>query len=84
MTDNNRRDGGGFLAATLIGALCGAAAVFFLNEDTREKARKKINQAVSSGEDEVARLKREVIKLKADLKKRAAQNLKKANQKLSS
>lgn len=84
MTNNNRRDGGSFLTATLIGALCGAAAVFFLNEDNREKARKKINQAISSGEDEVARLKREALKLKADLKKRTAQKLEKTNQKLSS
>jgi len=81
---NNNRDGGGFLVATLIGALAGAAAVIFLNEDTREKARKKINQVVSSGEDEIVRLKGEVIKLKTDLKKKTAQELKKASQKLSS
>jgi gas vesicle protein len=83
MTSNNR-DGGGFLAATLIGALAGAAAVIFLNEDTRKKAREKINQVVSSGEDEVVRLKREILKLKTDLKKKTAQELKKASQKLSS
>lgn len=80
----NNRNGGGFLTAAILGALAGAAAIIFLNEETREKARKKINQAINTGEDEVARLRQEIIKLKTDLKEKTAQELKKASKKLSS
>lgn len=83
MTDNNRnRDG--FLRGAILGALAGAATVIFLNEEKREKVRKKINQAINTGENEVARLRQEIIKLKADLKEKTAQELKKATKKLSS
>lgn len=83
MTDNNR-DRDGFFKGAVLGALAGAAAVIFLNEEKREEVRKKINQAVSTGEGEVARLRQEIIKLKADLKEKTAQELKKATKKLSS
>ncbi len=78
-----QRNGGGLMIAAFVGAIAGATAMVLLNEENRDKARHQINRMTKSGEDEVARLRKEVKTLKEKLAKQVAEQLTQTGKKLS-
>jgi gas vesicle protein len=78
-----QRNGGGLMMAAFMGAIAGATAMILLDEDRREKVRRQINRATESGENEVARLRKEAKILKEKLAKQVAEQLAQTSKKLS-
>jgi gas vesicle protein len=82
MKDSNKKGIGAFGAA-VIGAVAGAAAVYFSDKKNRNKAKEKLEEIKSKTDEKINKAKEELEQKKMEGKEKLAEGLDKAQQKIA-